>query len=80
MREWLEGLEPRERLLVMGGAGLLIAFLLFVLIWLPVRAGYNNLKAGVAEQRDTAARSNWQLSSAVVDRHRPDWGGDHCSR
>jgi general secretion pathway protein M len=61
MREWLEGLEPRERLLVMGGAGLLIAFLLFVLIWLPVRAGYNNLKAGVAEQRDTAA---WMQRSA----------------
>jgi general secretion pathway protein M len=61
MREWLEGLESRERLLVMGGGGLLIVFLLFVLVWLPVRAGYNNLKGSVAEQRDTAA---WMQRSA----------------
>ena len=61
MRDWLEGLDSRERLLVMGGAALLAMFLLFVLVWLPVRTGYNNLKAGVAEQRETAA---WMQRSA----------------
>ena len=55
MREWLEGLDARERLQVMGGAALLVVFLLFVLVWLPVRTGYSNLKASVAEQRETAA-------------------------
>jgi general secretion pathway protein M len=61
MREWLEGLEARERLLVVGGGSLLVVFLLFVLVWLPVRASYNNFKASVAEQRDTAA---WMQRSA----------------
>jgi general secretion pathway protein M len=61
MREWFEGLESRERLLVMAGAALLAVFLVIVLVWLPVRSGYNNLKASVAEQRDTAA---WMQRSA----------------
>jgi general secretion pathway protein M len=61
MREWLEGLDARERLQVMGGAALLVVFLLFVLVWLPVRTGYNNLKASVAEQRETAT---WMQRSA----------------
>jgi general secretion pathway protein M len=61
MREWLEGLDSRERLLVMAGAALLVVFLVFVLVWLPVRSGYNNLKTSVAEQRDTAA---WMQRSA----------------
>jgi len=61
MREWLESLEARERMLVMGGSALLVVFLLLVLVWLPVRAGYSNLKASVAEQRETAA---WMQRSA----------------
>ena len=61
MREWLEGLEPRERLLVLAGAGLLVVFFVTVLVWLPMRAGYNDLKASVAEQRETAA---WMQRSA----------------
>jgi len=61
MREWLEGLESRERLLVMAGAGLLVVFLVIVLVWLPIRAGYHDLKASVAEQRETAA---WMQRSA----------------
>jgi general secretion pathway protein M len=61
MRTWLEGLEPRERVMVMAGTAVLVVFLVFVLVWLPVRAGYNNLKASVAGQRDTAA---WMQRSA----------------
>ena len=61
MRAWFEGLDQRERLLVMAGSALLAVFLVIVLIWLPVRSGYNNLKASVAEQRDTAA---WMQRSA----------------
>jgi len=61
MREWFEGLESRERLLVVAGSALLAVFLVIVLVWLPVRSGYNNLKASVAEQRDTAA---WMQRSA----------------
>jgi general secretion pathway protein M len=61
MRAWFEGLDQRERLLVMAGSALLAVFLVIVLVWLPVRSGYNNLKASVAEQRDTAA---WMQRSA----------------
>ena len=61
MREWFEGLDQRERLLVMAGSALLAVFLVIVLVWLPVRSGYNNLKASVAEQRDTVA---WMQRSA----------------
>ena len=66
MRDWLEGLEARERLLVMAGAGLLVVFFVIVLVWLPVRAGYTDLKTSVTEQRETAAwmqRSAQQLAS-----------------
>jgi len=55
MRDWLEGLGPRERLLVVTGAGLLLLFLLFALVWLPLRSGYMDLRASVAEQQDTVA-------------------------
>lgn len=61
MREWLEGLEPRERMLVIAGAALLLLFLLFVLVWLPLRTGYVSLRDSVAEQRDTAV---WMQRSA----------------
>ncbi|MGD8630150.1 MAG: type II secretion system protein M [Gammaproteobacteria bacterium] len=61
MRAWFEGLDQRERLLVMAGSALLAVFLVIVLVWLPVRSGYNSLKASVAEQRDTAA---WMQRSA----------------
>jgi len=61
MRDWLEGLDARERLLVMAGAVVLVVFLVFVLVWLPLRSGYSNLKTSVAEQRDTAA---WMQRSA----------------
>lgn len=54
MREWFEGLDARQRLLVTGGAALLVLFLLFVLVWLPLRAGYTDLKRNVADQRETA--------------------------
>jgi len=55
MREWLEGLEPRERLLVIAGTGLLAVFLVFALVWLPLHSGYKDLRARVAEQHDTIA-------------------------
>ena len=61
MREWFEGLESRERLLVMAGSAVLALFLVIVLVWLPIRSGYSNLKASVAGQRETAA---WMQRSA----------------
>lgn len=61
MRGWLEGLEPRERLLLYFAAGVLVSFLVFVLVLHPLHAGYDRLQASVAEQRDTA---QWMQQSA----------------
>lgn len=61
MRAWLAGLEPRERLLVIVAAVALILFLLFVLVLQPLHSSYNNLRASVAEQRETA---QWMAQSA----------------
>jgi len=54
MREWLAGLESRERLLVIAAAVALTLFLLFVLVLQPLHSSYNNLRTSVAEQRETA--------------------------
>jgi general secretion pathway protein M len=61
MRAWLEGLEPRERLLLAIGTAALVLFLLFVLVLLPLRVGYNKLQTSVVEQRDTM---QWMQQSA----------------
>jgi len=61
VRDWLEGLEPRERLLLAFAAAVLILFLVFVLVLQPLRAGYHKLQASVAEQRDTV---QWMQQSA----------------
>lgn len=61
MREWLAGLEFRERLLVIVATIVLALFLLFVLVLKPLHASYNNLRTNVAEQRVSAV---WMEQSA----------------
>lgn len=61
MRDWLEGLEPRERLLLYFAAAVFILFLVYVLVLHPLHTGYSRLQASVAEQRDTA---QWMQQSA----------------
>jgi general secretion pathway protein M len=53
MKDWFLGLEPRERLLVAGGALVLVLLLLYVLIVEPLTSRYASLREGVAEQRKT---------------------------
>ncbi len=62
MKEWFAGLEPRERRLVTGGAIVLLLLLLYVLVWEPVVGAYRDLKADVAEQRQTLA---WMQQAAA---------------
>jgi general secretion pathway protein M len=61
MKEWFAGLEPRERLLVSGGAVVLVLLLLYVVIWEPISSGYRNLQEDVAEQKQTLA---WMQQAA----------------
>ena len=61
MKKWFAGLEPRERLLVSGGAVVLVLLLLYVVIWEPIASGYRNLQEDVAEQKQTLA---WMQQAA----------------
>ena len=62
MKKWFAGLEPRERLLVSGGAVVLVLLLLYVVIWEPIASGYRNLQEDVAEQKQTLA---WMQQAAT---------------
>ena len=62
MKEWLLGLEPRERLLLAAGAGALVLLMVVFLVWAPLHSAYSTLQSDVAEQRDTAL---WMQQSAA---------------
>lgn len=56
MKAWWETLSGRERWLLVGGAGLSLALLLYALVWLPFQASHRRLRQSVVEQRaDLAA-------------------------
>ena len=61
MKAWLENLDPRERLMVVAGAALLVLFLLYILVWSPLHSGYDSMRTTVEEQRATAL---WMQQSA----------------
>jgi general secretion pathway protein M len=61
MKAWLDSLAARERVMVMAGAVVLALFLLYALIWSPVRSGYLELQESVVGQRDTLV---WMQQSA----------------
>ena len=62
MKEWLAGLEPRERIMVYIAAGVLLLVLIYLLLLRPFHVGYDRLRAGVAEQRATV---QWMQQSAA---------------
>jgi len=63
MKDWLESLAPRERLMVMGAAAVVGLLLAYALIWSPLHTGYIELQDSVAGQRDTAV---WMRESASL--------------
>ena len=62
MKDWLAGLEPRERLMVYVAAGVLALLLAYLLLLRPFHTGYDELKSGVEEQRETL---QWMQQSAA---------------
>jgi general secretion pathway protein M len=62
MKDWLLGLDPRERLLLAVAAGVLVLLMLVLLVWVPIHSAYSTLQSDVAEQRDTVL---WMQSSAA---------------
>jgi general secretion pathway protein M len=66
MKDWLDKLEPKERMMLAVGSVVLLLLLIYVLILAPIRSAYQSLKMGVAEQRETVA---WMQSSAQTIQH-----------
>ena len=54
MKEWLAGLKPRERQIVIGGAGVAFVLLLYLVLWAPFSNGVERLERSVAEQKSLA--------------------------
>ena len=66
MKEWLAGLEPRERLTVYIAAAVLLLLLAYLLLLRPFHVGYDRLKTGVAEQQETV---KWMQQCAAQVKH-----------
>jgi len=54
MKQWFEGLESHERIMLLSGVIVLSVFLLYLLVWEPAHSGYDRLKSTISEQRTTA--------------------------
>ena len=62
MKEWLAGLDPQERLLVYGAAGVLAVILVYVVLVHPFHSSYDRLRSGVEDRRATL---QWMEESAL---------------
>jgi type II secretory pathway component PulM len=57
VKDWLQALEPRERLFVIAGAIAVVAALLYVLVWQPIDSRYRTMQASV---------ENWQRALVEI--------------
>jgi general secretion pathway protein M len=61
MKDWFNGLDSREQLMVGVAAVAVVLFLLYLLVWAPLANGHDTLKTKVAAQRETVV---WMEQSA----------------
>lgn len=62
IRTWLEGLDQRERRLVITGAALFVILILYVAIWEPLTNSVENLRT---TSRDQQATLGWMKQAAA---------------
>jgi len=62
MKQWFDGLDSRERIMLLSGVVVLAMFLFYMLVWQPAHSGYDRLKNNIFEQRATAI---WMQESAA---------------
>lgn len=62
MKDWFNGLESRERSLLIGGAVVLLLLVLYAAVWEPFANSYQALRTGVEEQQKTLA---WMQQAAA---------------
>jgi len=55
MRDWLDSLESRERLFVLGGAVAVALALLYAFVWAPLDKGHRSLQSSVADWQQSLA-------------------------
>ena len=55
MRDWLDSLESRERVFVLGGAVAVALALLYALVWTPLDKGHRSLQASVVDWQQSLA-------------------------
>jgi type II secretory pathway component PulM len=49
MKDWLDALESRERLFVLGGAAAVALALLYAFVWMPLDQGHRSLQSSVMD-------------------------------
>ena len=78
MKEWFNGLAPRERIMVSLAAAVVVLALVYVAAWSPLSSSVVRLEQSVEEQQNL---KQWmQQSAAEVERLRKTAGaGDHRS-
>lgn len=65
MKDWLAGLEPRERMLVYAAAALIGLLLVYAVVIAPLYSRYDKLVDSVDQQRETV---QWMQQNAVTIR------------
>jgi general secretion pathway protein M len=65
MKDWLAGLEPRERMLVYAAAAVVGVILVYAILIAPLYSKYDKLVDSVDQQRETA---QWMQQNAVTIR------------
>lgn len=65
MKEWLAGLEPRERMLVYAAAAVVGVILVYAIFIAPLYSKYDKLVDSVDQQRETV---QWMQQNAVTIR------------
>lgn len=65
MKEWLAGLEPRERMLVYAAAAVVGVILVYAIFIQPLYSKYDQLVDSVDQQRETV---QWMQQNAVTIR------------
>ena len=73
MRDWLDSLESRERLFVLGGAAAVALALLYAFVWTPLDKGHRSLQSSVMDWERSLAelRPLRSVQTTTIDSSQP---------
>lgn len=67
MKQWFEGLLPREQRVVAGGAVIVILTLLYMLVWQPLTTGKKHLREDIAYKTTLLEQGRRTLAQQPAD-------------